>query len=159
VVLRKAFVNPSRTLLASSQANLLALPGGDWLMGYGGLPDFTEYDASGHVLLDGTLGKNVQNFRTYLSPWSGQPETAPSVAAKASGAGALSVSASWNGATTVASWRVLAGSSAASLAPIATAAKKGFETTIAATTSGPYVEVQALDAGANVLGTSAVVKA
>ena len=37
-------------------------------MGYGGLPNFTEYDSSGQVLLDGTLGKNVQNFRTYLSP-------------------------------------------------------------------------------------------
>ena len=35
-------------------------------MGYGGLPNFTEYDPSGHVLLDGTLGKNVQSFRTYM---------------------------------------------------------------------------------------------
>ena len=42
-------------------------------MGYGGLPDFTEYDSSGHVLLDGSLGKNVQDFRTYLAPWSGPP--------------------------------------------------------------------------------------
>ncbi len=50
---------------------------GNWLMGYGGLPNFTEYDASGHVLLDGTLGKNVQSFRTYLSAWSGHPASAP----------------------------------------------------------------------------------
>ncbi len=49
--------------------------GGNWLMGYGGLPNFTEYDASGHVLLDGTLGKNVQDFRTYLAPWSAHPAT------------------------------------------------------------------------------------
>ncbi len=43
-------------------------------MGYGGLPNFTEYNAAGQVLLDGTLGKSVQDFRTYLSPWSGQPD-------------------------------------------------------------------------------------
>ena len=45
----KVFTNPCRTLLASSQGNTLSLPGGNWLMGYGGLPDFTEYDAAGHV--------------------------------------------------------------------------------------------------------------
>ena len=75
VTLVKRFTNPTKTLLASSQGNTLSLPGGDWLLGYGGLPNFTEFDASGHVLLDGTLGKNVQDFRTYLSPWSGQPTT------------------------------------------------------------------------------------
>ena len=59
-------------------------------MGYGGLPNFTEYDPSGHVLLDGTLGKNVQNFRTYLSPWSGQPPGLP-VGWRAAGAGTVAV--------------------------------------------------------------------
>jgi hypothetical protein len=158
VTLRKQFTNPSRTLLASSQGNTLALPGGDWLMGYGGLPDFTEYDSSGHVLLDGSLGKNVQDFRTYLYPWSARPKSSPSVAAKAAGS-ALSVYASWNGATEVASWRVLAGSGSSTLAPVASAPRSGFETAIKAPTSGPYVQVQALDAAGNVIGTSATVKA
>ena len=75
---RSSSSSPTRrkTLLAESQGNTLSLPGRrNWLMGYGGLPNFTEYDASGQVLLDGTLGKNVQNFRTYLSPWSAQPAT------------------------------------------------------------------------------------
>ena len=72
VTLVKQFTNPSKTLLAESQGNLLNLSsgentGGNWLMGYGGLPNFTEYDPAGHVLLDGTLGKNVQSFRTYCS--------------------------------------------------------------------------------------------
>jgi hypothetical protein len=154
----KQFANPSKTLLASSQGNTLSLPGGDWLMGYGGLPNFTEYDSSGHVLLDGTLGKNVQDFRTYLAPWSAQPKSAPSVIAKPAGSG-LSVSVSWNGATSVASWRVLAGTSSGSLAPVATAAKSGFQTTISAPGSGPYVAVQALDASGAVLAVSATVKA
>ena len=127
-------------------------------MGYGGLPNFTEYAAAGHVLLDGTLGKGVQDFRTYLSPWNGQPAGAPSVLA-APGAGAtIAVAVSWNGATEVASWQVLAGASASALAPVATAAKTSFQTSIAAPSAGPYVAVQALDAAGGVIGTSATVK-
>jgi hypothetical protein len=159
VTLRKQFTNPTRTLLAASQGNTLSLPGGAWLMGYGGLPDFTEYDSAGHVLLDGALGKNVQDFRTYLAPWTGHPKSSPSVSAKPSGSGALQVAVSWNGATEVASWKVLAGASSSTLAPVASAAKSGFETTVKAPASGPYVQVQALDASGNVIGTSATVKA
>ncbi|HEX3693417.1 MAG TPA: arylsulfotransferase family protein, partial [Solirubrobacteraceae bacterium] len=70
VTLVKAFTNPTKTLSAAAQGNIEGLPGGDWLIGYGDLPNFTEYSASGAVLLDGTLGKGVQNFRTYLAPWS-----------------------------------------------------------------------------------------
>jgi hypothetical protein len=158
VTLRKAFTNPSRTLLASSQGNVLSLPGGDWLMGYGGLPDFTEYDSSGHVLLDGTLGKSVQDFRTYLSPWSGHPQSKPAVTASA-GSGSMSVAVSWNGATEVASWRVLAGASSSSLSTAATAAKSGFQTSISVPGAGPYVQVQALNAAGEAIGASAVVKA
>jgi hypothetical protein len=159
VTLLRQFVNPSKTLLASSQGNTLSLPGGNWLMGYGGLPNFTEYDSSGHVLFDATLGKNVQDFRTYLAPWSGQPRTVPAVKATPSGSGGLSVAVSWNGATAVASWRVLAGASPSTLAPVITAAKSGFQTTIAAPATGPYLAVQALDGAGTVLAVSATVKA
>jgi Arylsulfotransferase (ASST) len=158
VTLVKQFVNPSRTLLATSQGNLASLPGGDWLMGYGGLPNFTEYDASGHVLLDGTLGKNVQSFRTYLAPWSGQPTTAPAVIARPGVGGTIAASMSWNGATEVASWRVLAGPSPTALVPAGSGARTGFQTTIAVPGAGPYVAVQALDSTGAVLGTSATVK-
>jgi hypothetical protein len=158
VTLVKQFVNPTKTLLATSQGDMLSLPGGNWLMGYGGLPNFTEYDSSGHVLLDGTLGKNVQSFRTYLSPWRGQPTTPPSVVAAPGSAGTISVSVSWNGATEVASWQVLAGASPGALAPVATAAKTGFQTTISASAAGPYVAVQALSPAGAVIGTSATVK-
>jgi hypothetical protein len=155
VSLVKQFVNPSRTLLATSQGNTLSLPGGNWLMGYGGLPNFTEYDASGHVLLDGTLGRNVQSFRTYLSPWQGQPPGSPSVVVAP---GASSVSVSWNGATEVATWRVLAGASPSSLAVVASAPKHGFQTTISLPSGGPYVQVQALNSAGAAIGASAVVK-
>ncbi len=155
VTLVKQFVNPTRTLLASSQGNTLSLPGGNWLLGYGGLPNFTEFDAAGHVLLDGTLGRNVQNFRTYLAPWPGQPTTAPAIAVSHAGSG-LTVRASWNGATEVGSWQVLAGPSNG-LVPVATAPRSGFETTIHVAGGGPDVAVRALSASGAVLGTSGTV--
>jgi hypothetical protein len=158
VTLVKQFTNPTKTLLASSQGDMLPLAGGDWLMGYGGLPNFTEYDASGHVLLDGTLGESVQDFRTYLSPWNGTAPGAPSVLATAGAGGTMAVSVSWNGATEVASWRVLAGTSTSALAAVATGPKAGFQTTISVPSAGPYVQVQALNASGAVIGASATVK-
>jgi Arylsulfotransferase (ASST) len=154
VTLVKRFANPTKRLLASSQGNTLSLPGGDWLLGYGGLPNFTEFDSSGHVLLDGELGKGVQDFRTYLSPWSAQPPGAPAIAVQAASGGAT-VQVSWNGATEVSSWQVLAGASAQSLAPLITAPRTGFETTIHVSTSDPDIAVRALGSAGQVLGTSA----
>ena len=63
---------------------------------------------------------------------------------------------SWNGATGVSSWRVLAGGAPAALAPVLSARRSGFETAIALPRSlhGRYVAVQALDASGAVLGSS-----
>jgi Arylsulfotransferase (ASST) len=157
VTLVHQYTNPSKTLLAESQGNMLGLPGGNWLLGYGRLPNFTEFSASGHVLLDATLGRNVQNFRTYLAPWKATPTSAPSIAVSGS-PGALSVAASWNGATEVSSWQVLAGASPASLAVAASAPRSGFQTTIPLRSSAAYVAVRALDGAGAVIGTSATVK-
>jgi arylsulfotransferase ASST len=158
VALVNQFVNPTRTLLAESQGNALSLPAGNWLLGYGGLPNFTEFDPAGHVLLDGTLGRNVQDFKTFLSPWSAKAPGAPALSAQPNGAGGLSVSMSWNGATDVSSWRVLAGSAPGSLAALATGAKTGFQTTIEVESTGPYVQAQALDRSGAVIGVSATAK-
>jgi hypothetical protein len=154
VALVKAFVNPTKTLLAPAQGNTLGLPEGKWLMGYGNLPNFTEYDSSGRVLLDGTLGHNVQDFRTYLAPWNGQPATLPAIVTKRSGA-SVQVQTSWNGATAVASWKLLGGASPSVLIPLSSVPKSGFQTTMTVTTDAAYVESQALDQNGNVLATSA----
>ncbi len=157
VTLAKAFTNPTHKLLAVAQGNMLGLPGGAWLMGYGNLPNFTEYNSSGEVLLDGTLGKGVQNFRTYLSPWSGHPTAQPAIAATRGGT-SVTVNTSWNGATDVASWEFLAGESPSVLVPLATVPRSGFETSATLTTSAAYLQSRALDANGNVLGSSATVR-
>ena len=65
--------------------------------------------------------------------------------------------ASWNGATEVAQWRVLAGASPSSLKPLTTVAENGFETAIPLHSTAGYFAAQALNAAAHVLGTSQTV--
>jgi hypothetical protein len=62
--------------------------------------------------------------------------------------------ASWNGATGVAGWGMLAGVTPGALARVGGANKRGFETQIAAHVGLPYLAVQALDARGRVLSTS-----
>jgi hypothetical protein len=157
VALVKQFTNPAATLLADSQGDLIALPGGNWLMGYGGLPNFTEFSASGTVLLDGTLGPDVQSYRTYLAPWSGVPSGVPAIAAQTAVTGQVTVEASWNGATNVSSWEILAGPSAGALRDIETVPRNGFETEVTLAQGAHAVAAEALGGTGEVLATSATI--
>lgn len=164
VTLLAQYLHP-KPLTAGSQGNMQTLEGGSVFIGWGAVPYFSEYTPSGTLLFDAHLPSKAESYRGYRFQWTGLPTGAPSVAAIAGGAGAggaLTVYASWNGATTVASWRVLAGAAADQLAPLASAPRSGFETTIATPPNSggapAYVAVQALDAAGNVLGTSPTIK-
>ncbi len=143
---------------SGSQGNIQQLPGGDMFVGWGAEPYFSEYSAAGQLLYDGHMHGSYESYRTYRFPWVGTPATAPAIAAVTEHAGTATVYASWNGATQVTSWRLLAGASPAQLAPVATAADSGFETAIATPGAAPYVEVQALEASGAVIGTSKTIK-
>ncbi len=149
-------------LVADSQGNVQALPGGDWMVGWGQAGYLSEIDGAGQVLFNAHLPPGWESYRTFALPWSGQPTQPPAVAGvAATGAhGGATVYASWNGATEVASWRVLAGASATGLTPVSTAAKTAFETAISlpASAAGSYVAVQALNGAGTVIGASAAVK-
>jgi hypothetical protein len=155
--LERRFVNPARTLLSGSQGNFARLERGNWLVGYGRLPDFTEFDATGRVLLDGTLGMGVQDFTTNLARWRASPSSPPAIVVQTRGAEAL-LAMSWNGATGVASWRVLAGPSPGRLRPLRRVARQGFETTMTVSSRASYLAAQALDRSGRVLGTSALLR-
>jgi hypothetical protein len=150
-------VHTAKPLVAGSQGNVQALAGGAWMVGWGEAPYLSEFGAAGQLLFDAHLPATYESYRAYRLPWSGRPSEPPalSVVRAASGRGA-SVYASWNGATEVASWRVLAGATASSLAPVGGAARSGFETAIAlpSLASGDYVELQALNAAGAVIGAS-----
>jgi hypothetical protein len=88
----------------------------------------------------------------------GLPVTKPSVAASAAN-GQTTVYASWNGATAVQSWELLAGPKRSSLSEVSVTPRSGFETAITTTAAGPFFEVRAIDAGGNILKASAVIRA
>jgi hypothetical protein len=134
------------------------LEGGNWLLGYGRLPDFTEFAPDGRVLFDATLGRAVQDFSVSLSRWQGHPRTRPSVLAKRLARDRVEARVSWNGATQVGGWRVLSGRAPQRLAAVSTVPRSGFETAIVARVSDPYFAVQALDRSGGVIGVSAVVR-
>lgn len=146
-------------LSAGSQGSVQALPGGGMFVGWGSQPYFSEFSPAGQLLYDAHWHGSYQSYRAYRLPWTGTPAAPPAIAASApASSGPVSVYASWNGATGVASWRVLAGPSPTQLTPVASAPKNGFETAIATPGFAPYVAVQALDASGAVLGTSQTLK-
>jgi hypothetical protein len=146
------FIRTIGPLATGSQGNVQLLPGGGRMIGWGGLPNFTEFDGQGQVIYDAQLPHGENSYRVYREPWNGQPGHAPAIAAVSSGA-TTSVYASWNGATTVASWQLLTGSSATQMTAVSTTPRTGFETTIPAP-SAPFFQVRALSASGRVLGTS-----
>ncbi len=145
--------HPSPPLAAGSQGNVQALADGDVFIGWGAEPYFSEFSAGGKLLYDAHMRGSYQSYRSYRFAWTGAPSEPPAIAATTTG-GQVTVYASWNGDTRTASWRVLAGPSAQQLTPVASAARNGFETAIAAPVAEAYVAVQALGAAGEVLGTS-----
>jgi hypothetical protein len=143
-------------LVAESQGNLQALGNGDWFVGWGQLPDFSEFSATGELLFDAHLPAHTQSYRSFRFPWTGTPTHRPAIAFQAAPGGADTVYASWNGSTQVSSWRVLAGPAPTSLAAVAQAPRSGFETAVAlpAGSAAPYVAVEALDAAGRTLAVS-----
>jgi len=149
----------SNPLVAGSQGNVQTLSNGDWMVGWGQAGYLSEVNPTGGVLFNAHLPPGWESYRTFALPWSGRPAEPPALAVAEEPKGTV-VYASWNGATEVASWRVLAGASPGSLAPVLTAPKSGFETAIAtsASESGRYVAVQALGGSGAVLGSSRTIK-
>jgi hypothetical protein len=147
----------TRNLLASSQGDMQLLPNGNVLIGWGSLPNLTEFSHDGAVLLDAHFPSTTQSYRAFRLPWHGQPGDPPSVAAVHGTDGRLTVYASWNGATDVARWEVLGGSREQTLRAVASADRTGFETAIT-TAPSPVVAVRALDAAGHELGRSAPVR-
>jgi hypothetical protein len=135
---------------ASYMGDMQPLANGNVLVGWGSVPSFSEYTASGKLLLDAKLPGPDLTYRAQLEPWVGLPLTSPTGAARQSN-GHTTVYASWNGATEVASWRVLGAGQQA----VASAARTGFETAIPVTASSAEFRLQALDRRGRVIGTSA----
>jgi hypothetical protein len=157
----KAFTHGEAPLLAASQGNAQTLANSNTVVGYGGAPYVSEYAPDGSLRFDAHFPLDQVFYRAYRFPWSGTPMTPPAVLANLNNtAEETIVRMSWNGATDVASWRVLAGARADALQARATVPASGFETQaiLPATYRGDkgngFVAVHALDSAGHVLGTS-----
>jgi hypothetical protein len=153
------FLHPGRRLLAHSQGNMQALANGDWFVGWGQEPDLSEFSASGQLLFDASLPSGYESYRALRFRWIGTPHSTPALVVDTAPGGGAVAYASWNGATQVSRWELLAGSSTGALTRLAVVRRADFETAIPLATrpAERFAEVRALDAAGHVLGSSQIV--
>ena len=131
-------------LSAASQGNSQALDNGDTFVGWGAVGRFSEFDHEGNLLFDAAFPSGYDTYRAYRHEWRGEPDTIPAVTAQAQAEG-TTVHAIWNGATDVARWEILGGSSARVLTRLGSADWNGLDTATTLTSTPAYVQVVADD--------------
>ena len=142
------WVHPDR-LLSETQGNTQVLPNGNVFVGWGSQPAFSEFTAGGELVFDGRIGEGNDNYRAYRGTWTGRPTTRPALVIDDGEA-----VVSWNGATGVDRWQLLAGPRRSALRPVATAPRRGFETTLRVPSGARYVAARAIGPAGRNLGES-----
>jgi hypothetical protein len=113
-------------LSTGSEGSMQLLENRDAVVCWGGEPYFSEYSRSGKELLDVRWPGATVSYRVLVTnSWVGKPDYPPSGAARGD-----TVYASWNGATQVAKWEVMAGANSGPLKVVGMRAREGFETAI-----------------------------
>jgi hypothetical protein len=144
--------------VAAVMGSMQVLPNGNVFIGWGSDPFFSEFSGGGELLFHASFPPEVDSYRAFRFPWSGQPDDEPAVAAALGPEDEVTVYASWNGATEVATWQALAGPTPERLRPVESVPRAGFETAIKVRTAEPYVGVRAMDRSGGILGTSGAIK-
>src|SRR5215218_610480 len=145
-------------LISTSQGSMQILPNSNVLIGWGSQPFITEFSHDGQLLLDAHFPPDGESYRAFCFPWSGHPIEDPAVALEQLSAEKVKLHASWNGATEVESWEVLAGPRPGRLESAGAVPRDGFETAMLVQSSHSYFAVRAKEHSGRVLGTSAPVK-
>lgn len=143
-------------ILAGSQGSMQLLANGNVFVGWGEAPRVSEFARSGRLLFDALLGSKYQSYRAFRLPWSARPAEAPALALTSNRAGSTAY-ASWNGATDVAAWRLLAGEQEDALRAVASTSAEGFESALRTTAAGPHFAVEALDGAGATLARSSTI--
>jgi hypothetical protein len=153
VSLEHAYTHRPDRVLSHFLGNAQLLANGNVFVGWGGAPYVTEFTRSGAIAFDARLPRGGQSYRAFRFPWVGRPTDRPSLGARGD-----RLYASWNGATEVASWQLLEGTSASDLRRTQTVPRTGFETHLTLATQTRRAAVIALDRGGAPLGTSTTVQ-
>lgn len=146
--------------VALAEGSMQVLPHREAVVGFGATQYFAEYSKNGEkhkrgrLLFEAELPQGDGTYRVMRFPWDGRPDTKPLAAAVRENISEVSVYASWNGATEVATWEVLAGESEGTLAPVTSAPWSNFETKITVSSEDKVFEVKALNSEGKVLSRS-----
>lgn len=147
-------VHHPKDVLGATQGNTQALPNGNVFGGFGSQGVQSEFDRSGELIFNATVPGAYDSYRSFRFEWTGRPASPPAIVAEPAGAG-IDAWVSWNGATDVHRWQLLAGASADDLSPVGEAKRaKGFETRLSAPAAAAYVAAEALDSNGRSLGRS-----
>jgi hypothetical protein len=151
--LAREYTHPDK-LRSATQGNAHVLPNNNVLVGWGSAPVFSEFNHDGELLFSAAFPTESETYRAFRFPWSGQPTDDPAIVADLGADDEVTIYVSWNGATEVTTWQVLAGSAPDQLEPLASVPRQGFETVITFRTTKAYVGLQALNDSGKVLGTT-----
>ncbi len=149
----REYTHPNK-VLAATQGSMQVLPNGNIFVGWGSAPGLSEFGSEGELRFDANFPVEGESYRAFRFAWEGQPQDEPALAAESRGDGWVYIYASWNGATEVAEWEVLAGADPGQLEPVGSGPRKGFETALTVKTSEPWVGVRAKKASGETLGSS-----
>ncbi len=148
----KQYHHPNTSEVPTS-GNVQFLPKGHTFIGWGQSWFYSEYAGPKSMVYDAAMPRPDMSYRAYKAQWTGTPGYGPAFAVRKG-----KVYVSWNGATGVSKWRVLAGKSKSKLKPVASAKRSGFETGIRTKAHGPYFQVEALNGKGKVVGKSGIKK-
>src|ERR671912_263122 len=128
---------------ADAAGNMQVLPNGNVFVGWGRALAISEFSKDGEFLFDFRVSPEHKSYRAFRFPWRGSPSDQPAAMAERTSEKELELYASWNGATEVESWEVLAGPHPGQLESLGSTPRDGFETAMLVQTSERYVAVQA----------------
>jgi len=114
---------------APFMGNVQRLPNGNTVIGWGGNPgpNITEVKPDGSKAFELSFDGTYINYRAFRFVWHGYPTWNPTLVQTANG-NTLKLTFSWNGATEISSYRILAGNSPQPDQVLAVQPKTGFET-------------------------------
>jgi hypothetical protein len=149
----REYIHPNKQY-ADASGNVQLLPNSNVFVGWGRALHFSEFSHNGKLLFDGKLPTGNRSYRYFRFEWSGYPSDRPACVAERPSESEVRLYVSWNGATEVENWEVLAGTHPGKLEPVGTAPRDGFETVMVVQTSDRYVAVRAKGYSGSVLGTT-----
>lgn len=170
VQLLREYLHPAG-LWSTSEGSVQVLQNGNVFVGWGRNPTVTEHTPDGNCVLDiqfspwrspSTEWQSLDSYRAFKADWTGTPtQWTPDIVAEKGSKGDLTAWVSWNGATEVEAWALLASNRANDLngagKVVARSERVGFETVLWAPEADQrYLRAVAIGSGGLILGASGV---